>query len=128
MFIAGIERLGKPGHVLLAAFLAASIYEDVSWFRRPHENWQAAADTAVSQLQPGDCIEFIADAAPLFEYFHPELTAHRCAPDLAHRVVLAVTPYGDAQAYPRTVARLTARGLRKRSELSFNGPRIEVFQ
>lgn len=127
LFVAGAEKLGKPGCVLLAAFLAASLYEDVSWFRKPHENWQAAADHAASQTTPASCIQFTGDSVPIFYYFHPEFAQRRCTPELADRVVLAVTPYREDQDYPSASAALAAHGLRKQSEQSFDGPRVEVW-
>lgn len=127
LFAAGTERLGKPGCVLLAAFLTASLYENGRWFTRPHESWQAAAEHATAQLAPGSCIQFTGDSVQLFYYFRPELKAHRCTPELADRVILAITPYREEQDYPRAAAGLTAHGLRKQSEQSFNGPRVEVW-
>jgi hypothetical protein len=127
LFVAGAETLGKPGCILLAAFLAASIYEDVSWFRRPHENWQAAADSVASQIAPASCIQFTGDSVPLFYYFHPEFAARRCTSELADRVVLAITPYREDQDYPSSSAALAAQGLHKQSEQPFNGPRVEVW-
>ncbi len=126
LFAAGTERLGKPGCILLAAFLVASIYEDGKWFRRPHENWQAAAEHA-RKLMPDSCVQFTGDSAQLFEYSHPEFAQHRCTTELADRVVLAITPYREDRDYPLATATLSAHGLHKQFEQSFNGPRVEVW-
>lgn len=127
LFVLGTEKFGRPGQILLAGFLVASLYENVKWFTKPHEDWQAAADHVSAKLAPDACIQFTGDSVPIIYYFHPEFAEHRCMPELADRVIVAVTPYREERDYPRACASLAAHGLRKQSAQFFNGPRVEVW-
>jgi mannosyltransferase len=81
LFTRGGNRL------LLMAFLAASLYEDVQWFLKPRENWQAAADAIQSEVEAGACVKFLGDSTPVYEYFHPSLAQHHCNGPSDHIVV-----------------------------------------
>ncbi len=126
LFVAGAQSLGRAGQALLAALLIASLYADVQWFRKPREDWEAASHAAATHVQAGGCMVFLGESTPLYLHFHPELAQHRCD-DTATRVVLGVTPYGDARMYPDAVAALEARGLHRQAVQDFAGPRVEVF-
>jgi uncharacterized membrane protein len=113
LFTLGGDRL------LLIAFLAASLYEDFNWFRKPRENWQAAADVIEREVSTGACVTFLADTTPVYLFFHPQLAQHVCTSP-QDRVVIATSPYIPSTNY-------APLGLTLKSEQSFNGPRIEVF-
>jgi hypothetical protein len=125
LFAAGAEPLGWKGCLLVAAFLTASIYSDVSWFRRPREDWQAAAAAAVAQKNA--CISFVPqDAAKLYLFFRPELHERECATE-TDAVTLAVSPYDPDRAYESARQGLNARGLTLKSKQEFTGPRVELY-
>jgi hypothetical protein len=73
LFTKGANRL------LIAAFLAASLYEDVQWFRKPRENWQAAADAIQREVSQGACVKFQGDSTPVYEFFYPSFAQRHCA-------------------------------------------------
>ncbi|MEO5926744.1 MAG: glycosyltransferase family 39 protein [Bryobacteraceae bacterium] len=123
LFLAGAESLGKAGRCMIAAFVIASLWGNVSWFRRPREDWKAAANAMAAQVSQGGCVIFLGDSEPLYRLFRPEL--ERCAGD-SDRVVIGTIPYGPP-TYDRAIAPLVARGMVKQSEQSFNGPRVVVF-
>jgi hypothetical protein len=127
LFVAGTEKLGRRGYILVAAFLVASLYENVKWFSKPHEDWQAAAHRVAELMTPASCVRFTGDSVPVFDYFDSEFAEHRCPSELTDRVILAVTPYREEQDYAPVASGLMARGLRKQSEQPFNGPRVEVW-
>jgi len=119
LFTLGAESTRNYGKVLLVAFLAASLYEDIQWFRKPREDWQAAADALQREVTGGACVTFLADTTPVYLFFHPQLAAHVCSGP-QDRVVIATSPYIPSSNY-------APPGLTLKSEQSFNGPRIEVF-
>ena len=115
LFVSGTTdpRRGKAAW-LLAAFLAASIYEDIQWFRKPRENWQAAADAVQREVASGACVQFAGDSAPVYEFFYPSLAQHHCEGAPAH-VVTGTSTYVST---PPPAGRV----------LDFNGPRVIVQQ
>ena len=126
LFTLGTHSTGKYGNLLLVAFLAASLYEDIQWFRKPREDWQAAADAIQREVSRGACVQFLGDSTPVFLFFHPDLSTHTCTA-ASDRIALAITPYSESRDYPAAAASLTTRALMKQSEQSFDGPRVEVF-
>jgi hypothetical protein len=112
---------------LVAAFLVASVYADARWFTKPREDWSAAAKAALEEVHKGPCVAFVADSQKLFVFFEPELAAHRCSLE-STPVVLAGSTY-ETETH-RAAARklLTLRGLTKKSEQSFLGPFLEVYE
>lgn len=116
---------GRWGKVLVAASLGASLIGDWNWFHKPREDWRAAADAISVELALGGCVVFAGDSTPLYLLFHPELETRQCR-TASDRVVVGTIPYG-APSYDAAVAPLFARGLTKRSEQPFDGPRVEVF-
>jgi uncharacterized membrane protein len=127
LFAAGAATLRAKGHVLLALFLAASLYEDVNWFRKPREDWQAAA----AAIPPQGCVSFVPqDAELMYTYFRPELAARQCPlgpPADGGPVVLAISPYDPYDAYRATREALDSTGYAQQSGLEFAGPRVEVY-
>ncbi len=123
LFLAGAESLGKSGKCLIVAFIVAALWGNVSWFRRPREDWRAGSNAIASELSRGGCVIFLGDSEPLYRLFHPEL--RRCEGD-SDRVIIGTIPYGPP-TYEKAIAPLVARGLVKQSEQSFDGPRVVVF-
>lgn len=72
---------------LIAAFLAASLFQDVQWFRKPREDWHAAADVIQREVNAGACVKFLGDSTPVYEYFYPSLAQHHCTGPTNHIVV-----------------------------------------
>jgi hypothetical protein len=124
LFTGGAER-GR-WRWIGAVLLAAMLYEDVRWFGKPHEDWQAAAAALRREAQAGACVWFLDESRRAYLFYQPELERRLCRPG-APRVALALSPYGSADRYPRLAAALEQQGLRKISTQSFAGPRIEVF-
>jgi hypothetical protein len=124
LFAAGVESLRGKGRALLALFLVASLYEDVNWFRKPREDWEAAAWAIPEQ----GCVMFVpADAQLLYTFFRPELAARKCAAADPAPVVLAASPYdpgGEREAARRALA---GRGLVRASAQTFQGPEVQVW-
>jgi uncharacterized membrane protein len=125
LFVAGAESLGNLGKCLITAFIIASLWGNVNWFRRPREDWSAAANAIAEQVSRGGCVILLGDSDPLYRLFRPELEGKRCTGD-SDRVIIGTIPYGP-NIYDPAVAPLLARGLTKQSEQSFDGPRVVVF-
>lgn len=124
LFALGAESLRTKGRALLALFLAASLYEDVNWFRKPRENWAAAARSIPEQ----GCIMFVpADARLLYTFFRPELAAQVCAAADSAPVVLAASPYDPGGEREDAERALASRGLVRASTQSFHGPQVQVW-
>jgi hypothetical protein len=114
LFTLGGSRL------LLIAFLVASLYEDVQWFRKPRENWQAAANAIEREVAQGACVTFLGENSDrIYEFFQPSLAAHTCS-GTQRRIVIATSPYVESRDY-------APPGLRLISRESFNGPGVEVY-
>jgi hypothetical protein len=92
------------GRWLVAAFLAASLYEDVQWFRRPREDWQAAADAIQREVSQGACVVFQGDSTPVYEFFYPSFAQHHCSGTDAYTVT-GTSPYEAAGGFdgPRVI-------------------------
>jgi len=128
LFALGTEALGRVGKALLVVFLAAALYEDVTWMIKPRENWQAAAAAASAAVTNGACVIFVpANGSRMFEYFDPRLLQRQCAPDQRSSVILAVSPYESDAVYATVQEELKTRGYVKDSDASFDGPRVEFF-
>ena len=100
--------------LLLAAFLAASLYEVIQWLRKPRENWQAAADAVQREVGAGACVKFVGDSTPVYEFFYPSLAQHHCS-GASNYVVVGTSSYATPTQGP-VVGRL----------LDFNGPQVIV--
>jgi hypothetical protein len=104
---------------LVAAFLAASLYEDTRWFQKPRENWQAAADAIQHEVSGGACVIFLGSSDLLHLFFHPGLGSRTWSTP-QDRVVVATSPYVESSRY-------TPPGLTLQSKRSFGGPVVEVY-
>jgi hypothetical protein len=125
LFVAGAESLGNPGKCLITAFVIASLWGNVNWFRRPREDWNAAANAIAAQAAQGGCVILLGDSDPLYRLFRPELEGKKCI-GVSDRVIVGTIPYGP-NIYDPAIAPLIARGLTKQSEENFDGPRVVVF-
>lgn len=103
---------GKGTSLLLIAFLAASVYEDIQWLRKPRENWQAAADAIQREVAQGACVKFQGDSTPVYEYFHPSFAQHHCTGPSGYIVNGTSSYVSGSQPTGRI--------------LDFNGPRVIV--
>ncbi len=104
--------------LLIAAFLGASVYTNADWFRKPHEDWGAAADVIQREVEAGACVRFLGDSTPVYEYFYPSLAQHRCnAP--SDYVVVGTSSYVPATT-PTGVEDLPS------VKHDFNGPAVII--
>jgi hypothetical protein len=125
LFAAGLEALSQRAAVPLGAALTVTLLAaDINSFRRPRENWAAAA--AVLSAEP--CVVYApGNSRPLYAFFVPELTARDCAPATAARVALAISPYAVMNPVADVRRQLTAAGFRKQAEFNPATPRIEIY-
>lgn len=125
LFVAGLEVLDRRAAVALGAALTVTLLAaDINSFRRPRENWAAAA--AVLSAEP--CVVYApGNSRPLYAFFVPELTARDCAPATAARVALAISPYAVMNPVADVRRQLTAAGFRKQAEFNPATPRIEIY-
>jgi hypothetical protein len=126
LFALGTEG-ARVGRVVLIAFVAASLYEDINWFRKPREDWRAATTAVTTSVNAGACVTFVDHLEKGYVYFDPGLASHQCDA-VSDNVVLAASPYGDPNAYAVASRELTGRGLTMVSEQTFQGPRVAVFR
>jgi|HigsolmetaAR201D_1030396.scaffolds.fasta_scaffold11455_3 Predicted membrane protein len=130
----GLEHLymnvGARGHFASVGLGIALLIGNLSYFRKDHENWQAAAEELAGSVQQKDCIVFVPhDSGKYFWFFQPGLGAKQCSPDLppVGDVAVAVSPYAPNHPY-----RALHDKLRKDWNLSetrdFNGPRIHYYR
>jgi hypothetical protein len=125
LFAAGLEKLDRRAAVALGFALAlALLAADVNSFRRPRENWRAAALLLASER----CVVYApGNSRPLYAFFVPELTAGDCDPATSTRVALAISPYAVMNPVAEVRRQLTAAGFRKQAELNPATPRIEIY-
>ncbi len=96
---------------------------NISFFRRPREDWRAAATILASE----PCVTYSpADSGPYYSFFIPELARRECAGD-APRVALVVSPYALNNAFAERQRQLTDAGYVKRAELNPATPRVEIY-
>lgn len=114
------------GVVLFITLIAG----DVSFLRRPREDWGAAAKLLVEAKGRGACVMFVPDSSDLYEFFAPNVSAARCSAENLQQVSeveVAVNPY-DAGQLPATVDRLYNAGFQQTSVLNLRKPEIYVFR
>lgn len=132
LFVFGIEHWGRRGCLLLAALLAAFVFEDVKWVTKPREDWAAAAERAATVQ--ASCIAFVPlDAEIFYGYMRPELVSRQCPlgpPADRGPVVLAISPaqYDPDNAYTAVREALIAQGYAQQSSDDFTGPRVELWR
>jgi hypothetical protein len=114
------------GVVLLLTLIGG----DISFLRRPREDWGAAAKLLVEAKGRGACVMFVPDSSDLYEFFEPSVSAARCSAENLQQVSeveVAVNPY-DAGQVPAMVDRLRSVGFERSSVLNLRKPEIYVFR
>ncbi len=130
----GIEKLAQHRRVwawgsclLLVAIL---LIGDVRFFRKPREDWEAAAHILQKLAAQGDCVLFVpASSIDLYRFFDPHLSSYTCPGDVYrfHAVALAVNPY-ESREEPATVKKLSEAGWVKSKEWNYEGPKVELYE
>lgn len=130
----GIETLSgyrrSWATITACALLAVFVGNDVWFFIRPRENWQAASKTLETLAKNGSCVMFVpGSSAAIYRFFDSTLPGHMCQKDLSDivSVAVAVSPYGDPQQGADTLSTLQRKGLLRLSELNPQGPRIYLL-
>lgn len=114
------------GMVLLITLIVG----DISFLRRPREDWAAAAKLLADAKGRGACLLFVPGNADLYEFFEPNVPAARCTPEKlagVSEVDVAINPY-DAGQLPATVDHLRSAGFQRTSVLNLRKPEIYVFR
>ncbi len=114
------------------ALVAASLYADVQAFRRPREDWEAAASAITAKLAESRGCLMLAPPRSLdmYLFFEPALKESLCgtALDPARPVVLAYSPYESAASYRSATERLQSESWKAIGEQVFHGPKIIFFR
>ncbi len=126
LFTAGVEVLPRrPAAILTAALLIALVVGNVSFFRRPREDWRTAA--AILASEP--CVVYSPpDSRNLYSFFVPELANRECAPGQQPRVALAISPYEPKDSVTQRQRQLTNSGYEERADFNPATPRIEIYE
>jgi hypothetical protein len=127
LFTVGVEaifaRWPKAALVLATALLIAGAIGNVNFFRRPREDWRAAA--AILASEP--CVMYSPpDSGPYYSFFAPELAGRDCA-GAAPRVALVISPYALNNTFADRQRQLTDAGYVKRAEFNPATPRVEIY-
>lgn len=128
MFTAGVEELfasrPKAAQALAGALLIACLAGNVSFFRRPRENWRAAASILITE----PCVVYSPPTSrELYTFFIPALAARECSPGTVPRVALAVSPYPVNNPLAQQRRQLQEFGYVQRGELNPATPLIEIY-
>ena len=125
LFTAGVEVLPRrPAALLTAALLIALVAGNISFFRRPREDWRTAAIILASE----PCVVYSPpDSRNLYAFFVPDLANRECAPGQQPRVALAVSPYAPKNSVAERQRQLTESGYTERADFNPATPRIEVY-
>jgi mannosyltransferase len=125
LFTAGVEALPRrPAAILTGALLIALIAGNISFFRRPREDWRTAA--VVLESEP--CIVYSPpDSRLLYAFFVPDLANRECASGQAPRVALAISPYAPKNSITERQRQLTESGYTERADFNPATPRIEIY-
>jgi len=125
LFTAGVEALPcRSAAILTAALLVALVAGNVSYFRRPREDWRAAAVILANE----PCIVYSPpDSRNLYAFFVPDLANRECAPGQQPRVALAISPYESTISVTRQQRQLTESGYTEHAAVESATPRIEIY-
>lgn len=125
LIVAGMD-VRRWGLLVPVALIAAMVYEDVRWIRKPGEGWQ----TAAAQLKAASCTIFVPSGArTMYAFFEPRLPV--CDEAMLTTVVsiaLAVSPDQPASALVEAHQKLDRAGFRKVADLRTADPRIELYR
>jgi uncharacterized membrane protein len=125
MFTAGVEALPRrPAAFLTAALLITLVVGNISFFRRPREDWRTAA--VILESEP--CVVYSPpDSRLLYAFFVPDLANRECAPGQTPRVALAISPYAPKNSSMERQRQLTESGYTERADFNLATPRIEIY-
>ena len=126
ILIAACTEVRRFGWVVPMVLLAAMVYQDVHWIRRPGEGWQAAA----AQLKAASCTIFIPSGArTMYVFFEPQIRAcDENALPASEAVALAVSPDQPVPGVADARQKLDQAGFRKVADLRAADPRIELYR
>jgi hypothetical protein len=126
ILIAASADVRRWSMALSLALLAAMVYEDVRWARRPGEGWQ----TAATQLKGADCSIFVPSGArTMYVFFQPRLrVCDENSLTTAGAVALALSPDQYEEVYAEARQKLSQAGFRKVGDLRTADPRIELYR
>jgi hypothetical protein len=140
LFAEGVERLQAAGSrratsagfrarrygaaALAAALFIACVVANLSFFRRPREDWRAAARILASET----CVIYSPpDTRQLYAFFVPELAERECPKQGAARVALALSPYESAALQDEARRQLKGFGWTPVPGGRTGNPRIEIY-
>jgi uncharacterized membrane protein len=125
LFTAGVETLPRrPAAILTAALLIALVAGNISFFRRPREDWRTAAVILASET----CVVYLpADSRNLYAFFVPDLQNRECAPGQQPRVALAISPFEPKDSVTARQRQMTNSGYEERADFNPATPRIEIY-
>jgi uncharacterized membrane protein len=126
LFTAGVEALPlRSGAILTAALLIALMAGNISFFRRPREDWRAAALILASE----PCVVYSPpDSRNLYAFFVPGLASRECAPAQQSRAALAISPYESKISVSEQQRKLLQSGYAEHVEFNLATPRIEIYE
>jgi uncharacterized membrane protein len=134
LFAAGLEFLSArwriPAAIYGCLFAAILLYQDVHFFTRPREDWNAASNLLAQQVKQGRCTIFLpADSVHLYQLFNPDASNHICPSDLAtpRGIVAAISPYESVAAQKELQVHLASLGF-SRQILLDKVVRVELYQ
>jgi hypothetical protein len=133
--VLGVESLPRtsslfPGRIAAIVLLATVIVGDISFLRRPREDWEAAARVLAEAANRGACLMFVPDTSSLYEFFQPRVSEARCTTESLQRVSevdVAINPY-DAGQLSSVVERLEVAGFARSAVLNLRKPEIYMFR
>jgi uncharacterized membrane protein len=125
LFTAGVEALPcRPAAILTGALLVALVVGNISFFRRPREDWRTAAVILTSE----PCVVYAPpDSRNLYAFFVPDLQNRECAPGQRPRVALAISPYEPKDSVTERQRQLTNSGYAERADFNPATPKIEIY-
>ncbi len=126
LFTAGVEALPcRPASMLTTALLIALAVSNISFFRRPREDWRTAAVILANE----PCVVYSPqDSRNLYAFFVPDLANRECAPGQQPRVALAISPYDSKDSVAERKRQLTESGYAQRAGLNPATPHIEIYE
>jgi hypothetical protein len=126
LLTAGVEALPRrPAACLMAALLITLVIGNISFFRRPREDWRAAAVILANER----CVVYSPpDSRNLYAFFVADLANRECTPGRQSRVALAVSPYEAKNSVAERQRQLTESGYSERTALNPATPRVEIYE
>jgi hypothetical protein len=127
LFTMGVEALfarwSGIGVTLAAALLITGVVGNINFFRRPREDWRAAAAIVATEA----CVIYSPpDSGSYYSFFIPELAQRDCA-GTAPRVALVISPYALNNDFAGRQRQLTDAGYVRRAEFNPATPRVEIY-